>query len=289
MSNLSVFNFQEKSVRTTIHNTTDVWFCLNDVLPILGLQNRAISKFQFDTKGVEKLAIPSNGGEQETAFINEPNLYRVIFRSNKPEAIHFQNWVFNEVLPTIRKTGSYKITISPEQQSALQEVVARRSQGSKNARVEMWARHNRHFKIAKYSQLLAVNFEDALSYLEKMDVKAKLNLGESELQSLLSGTSLDVMRHVGSLYDQIYSLSGEKPSWEFDEENLVKAFVGQFLKNQTLEVRFTDKGMKIDVADPSIMKFRPSELAKFVSLNPAITKTILLELIDVAAKRLSTI
>ena len=45
---------------------------------------------------------------QEVTFISEPNLYRVIFRSNKEQAKQFQDWVFSEVLPTIRKTGSYK-------------------------------------------------------------------------------------------------------------------------------------------------------------------------------------
>ena len=40
-------------------------------------------------------------------FISEENLYRIVFRSIKPEAINFQNWVFAEVLPSIRKTGSY--------------------------------------------------------------------------------------------------------------------------------------------------------------------------------------
>ncbi|MDO9957413.1 BRO family protein, partial [Glaesserella parasuis] len=44
---------------------------------------------------------------QEVTFINEPNLYRIIFRSNKSQAIDFQNWVFEEVLPQIRKTGQY--------------------------------------------------------------------------------------------------------------------------------------------------------------------------------------
>lgn len=62
----------------------------------------------LDEKGVVKNLTPTNGGKQQLIFINEPNLYRVIFRSNKPEAKQFQDWVFNEVLPTIRKTGKYE-------------------------------------------------------------------------------------------------------------------------------------------------------------------------------------
>ena len=104
---IQTFNFGVNEVRTAIKDNGDVYFCLVDVLPVLGLENRAISKFNLDYKGVEKLATPTNGGIQNITFVNEPNLYRVIFRSNKAEARQFQDWVFNEVLPTIRKTGSY--------------------------------------------------------------------------------------------------------------------------------------------------------------------------------------
>ena len=104
---IQTFNFGVNEVRTAIKENGDVYFCLVDVLPVLGLENRAISKFNLDDKGVEKLATPTNGGIQHLTYTNEPNLYRVIFRSNKAEARQFQDWVFNEVLPTIRKTGSY--------------------------------------------------------------------------------------------------------------------------------------------------------------------------------------
>jgi len=57
--------------------------------------------------------IRSSGQQREVTFIDEPNLYRVIFRSNKKEAIQFQNWIFEEVLPSIRKTGSYSVPQQP--------------------------------------------------------------------------------------------------------------------------------------------------------------------------------
>ncbi|EXG30386.1 BRO family, N-terminal domain protein [Acinetobacter baumannii 121738] len=50
---------------------------------------------------------PTNGGMQKLTFISEENLYRIVFRSTKPEALNFQNWVFAEVLPSLRKTGTY--------------------------------------------------------------------------------------------------------------------------------------------------------------------------------------
>ena len=56
---IQTFNFGVNEVRTAIKDNGDVYFCLVDVLPVLGLENRAISKFNLDDKGVEKLATPT--------------------------------------------------------------------------------------------------------------------------------------------------------------------------------------------------------------------------------------
>ncbi|EGP9259546.1 hypothetical protein I0801_004106 [Salmonella enterica] len=102
----------------SFHETHDVriqvidgepWFCLKDVCEILSIANpRDLMAKQLDKEGVDKIYIPTESGKQNITFINEPNLYRVIFRSNKPEAKQFQDWVLNDVLPTIRKTGRYQ-------------------------------------------------------------------------------------------------------------------------------------------------------------------------------------
>lgn len=68
--------------------------------------------------------------------------------------------------------------ISPEQQALLHEIVARRSQGERKIFAEMWARHNRHFKIPRYAELLEIHFPEAVHYLETMDLKAKVEKPE---------------------------------------------------------------------------------------------------------------
>lgn len=101
----------------SFHETHDVciqmianepWFCLKDVCEVLDIKNASQLAAQLDEKGICKTYTPTKGGKQQLVYVNEPNLYRVIFRSNKPEAKQFQDWVFNEVLPTIRKTGRYE-------------------------------------------------------------------------------------------------------------------------------------------------------------------------------------
>lgn len=109
MSNIiAQFNFQSShQVRIALDGQGEPLFCLRDVASILEVQNTKTSRFDLDQKGIAKILTPTSSGVQEITFINEPNLYRVIFRSNKKEARAFQDWVFNEVLPSIRKTGTY--------------------------------------------------------------------------------------------------------------------------------------------------------------------------------------
>ncbi|EIM39979.1 hypothetical protein HADU_03943 [Acinetobacter sp. HA] len=65
-------------------------------------------------------------------------------------------------------------SISPEQQALLHEIVARRSSGERKVYSEMWARHNRHFKIPRYAELLAIHFPESVHYLETMELKSKV-------------------------------------------------------------------------------------------------------------------
>lgn len=139
----SIFNFNNRSVRVALDVNGQPLFCLTDVCKVMHISRSSdllqVSKGYVKNEtpkrqgalnptGVHKIRISTNGGMQELAFINEENLYRVIFRSNKPEALNFQNWVFAEVLPTIRKTGSYsarKTAYEELNRICLQEKVSR--------------------------------------------------------------------------------------------------------------------------------------------------------------------
>ncbi|MEB3766374.1 Bro-N domain-containing protein [Acinetobacter sp. MD2] len=105
--NPSIFNFNQNAIRTAVNADNEPVICLPDVCKAMGFKNAHTSRFNLNPKGIHEMYTLTNGGMQKLTFITEENLYRVIFRSNKPEALNFQNWVFSEVLPSIRKTGSY--------------------------------------------------------------------------------------------------------------------------------------------------------------------------------------
>ena len=104
--NLEIFKNDNFEIRGGLIND-EPYFCLADVCKILDIANSRDAKTRLDLKGVATTDTLTNGGMQKLDFINEPNLYRLIFQSRKPEAETFQEWVFAEVLPSIRKHGGY--------------------------------------------------------------------------------------------------------------------------------------------------------------------------------------
>ncbi|MFK4051217.1 Bro-N domain-containing protein [Acinetobacter venetianus] len=107
MNTVTHFDFKSSSVRIVLDGKGEPLFCLADVCKALVMQRANPSRFSLNPKGVHSLCTPTTSGNQFITFISEENLYRIVFRSTKPEALNFQNWVFSEVLPSLRKTGTY--------------------------------------------------------------------------------------------------------------------------------------------------------------------------------------
>ena len=113
-SSLAIFSYSGNEVRTQVING-EPWFCLKDAAEVLGIKDHGkFLKSDFcDSKGVALNATPSPGGNQSMHFISEPNLYALIMRSRKKEAVAFQRWITHEVIPSIRKTGTYSVNEAP--------------------------------------------------------------------------------------------------------------------------------------------------------------------------------
>lgn len=105
MNQLQTFNFSDQSVRVVIDQNNNPWWYAQDVCNVLGISNGrdAIRSMPED----EKSTVGSTDGGPARNIISEGGLYRLVFQSRKPEAKAFRKWVTSEVLPQIRKTGSY--------------------------------------------------------------------------------------------------------------------------------------------------------------------------------------
>lgn len=98
----------------------------------------------------------------------------ITFFARTPIAKEFRKWVLdvldNEVLQQQIDT---RVKINAQQQATLKEIVDRRCEGSVKRRTELWSRHNQHFRIPRYSELLAIHFQDAVHYLETLTLRTK--------------------------------------------------------------------------------------------------------------------
>ena len=108
MNQLMIFQNNEFGEIRTIEVEKTPYVCLADVCKILDLSNPSQIRTRLKEDGLITNEVTDNFGRKQNAiFINESNLYKVIFQSRKPEAEKFTEWVTTEVLPTIRKTGMY--------------------------------------------------------------------------------------------------------------------------------------------------------------------------------------
>lgn len=99
-------------IRVSINNQGEPMFCLVDVCRALEIKNTSDVKSRLKQDGVGTNEVIDNlGRTQQATFITESNLYKCIFQSRVEKAEQFQDWVCEDVLPTIRKTGNYSIMV----------------------------------------------------------------------------------------------------------------------------------------------------------------------------------
>jgi anti-repressor protein len=104
MSDLELFTYGDTNLRTFVIDG-DAFFAAADALLLLDLARSSIALLDDDEKGVHR--VDTLGGPQDISVISESGLYSLILRSRKPEAKAIKRWLTREVLPSIRRTGSY--------------------------------------------------------------------------------------------------------------------------------------------------------------------------------------
>ncbi len=118
-NHLQLFNFENQQVRTLTINE-EPYFVGKDIATILGYKNTKDALLKHvDEEDKLGAQIATSGQRREMTIINESGLYSLILSSKLPNAKKFKRWVTSEVLPAIRKTGSYQLPQTPEGQIRL--------------------------------------------------------------------------------------------------------------------------------------------------------------------------
>jgi prophage antirepressor-like protein len=127
MADVKIFNspmFGE--LRVTRNKKGELLFCLTDVCKALDLQTGA-TKLRLEKGGISSINTPVQNQygvvfDQTMVYIDEPNFYRCVFGSRKKTAKNFQDWVFNDVLPSLRTTGAYVVA---KEEDSEEDIIAR--------------------------------------------------------------------------------------------------------------------------------------------------------------------
>lgn len=157
MSEIKIFSNQNFGEIRTAGTSEEPLFCLADICKVLDLRVDSVQSRISDAP-IRIGVMDSKGRIQQMNFVSEKNLYRVIMRSDKPQAEPFQDWVCGEVLPSIRKTGAYSVNKNRNFNATTDEV------------------HIALEWINGVSQMLNLNNSSKLLLLEKVAEPMKLPL-----------------------------------------------------------------------------------------------------------------
>ncbi len=243
-SNVSMVPFVHPEfgqVRTMRDEKGEVLFCASDVAKALGYK-RANEAVSAHAKGTVKHRTPTSGGIQELTWIYEPDMYRLITKSKLPAAEKFEKWVFEEVLPSIRKTGGYNV---PNQNSLSPQL---------QLLISMELEQQRQAAELEVVSAKVDNIYDAFS-LDHQDWRE----GSKELINKIA-LKMGGFGHIKEIYTEVYSLLEQRAS------------VNLSLRLSNRKVRMRAEGIAISKVDKVSRLDVIAEDKKLIEIYIAIVK-----------------
>jgi len=168
-----------------VQQNGQIWLTASELAGALGyaksdavtqVYERNKDEFNSSMTTTLKMSVVRKTGkvEMENRIFSLRGAHLIAMFSKTAIAKQFRKWVLDildrEVLNTQIESRQ---TISPEQKDTLHKIIDHKVDGNQGLRAQVWTRHNRHFKINSYHELLAIHFEDSVKYLLEMQIKAK--------------------------------------------------------------------------------------------------------------------
>ena len=173
------FDFDKDNISVFIDNNGNPWFSAQSVCKVLNHSNASQAiKNNCEKEGISTAYTLTNSGRQSIIIINESNLYRLIFKSRLENAKKFQSWVFEKVLPSIRKTGKYSI---PEE-------VKKMSVKHRSALTAEWSA-----KGVKQNEYKILTIEEYRQLFNNTDIRKK-QMNKKEILTLSAFEALESLK-----------------------------------------------------------------------------------------------
>lgn len=178
MTNLSTFEFTKSKTVRVLPKNGEPWFVAKDLATCLDYSKSSITQvtnlFAIVPKQWKHIEeVSTSGGKQKLLLISEQGMYFFVCRSDKPKALPFQMWLAGEVLPSIRKTGSYTMpsdTIDVTQQYLVRTAVSRLAKNNSLAYQRVYHELYERFKVPRYQELKKADFVNVMKFLQASDL-----------------------------------------------------------------------------------------------------------------------
>jgi Rha family phage regulatory protein len=201
---------------------------------------------------------------------------------------------FNWMAAQLFKKETPAITteaISKDQRGALFNLVARRTGKDGKLRAAMWGKLKHHYGYAaSYHELKAVHFDDAVKYLEKMDLKERTDgIGaELNLDDMMGDVKNRFMDHYYGLCDEVKRLGGVVPNYPvFDGEAITKCVIGSMMQSQKMVMSFDHRGgMSAQFVRSDCRTIADGQLAEIIGHPEYVSKRYLPDIMQALMKRL---
>lgn len=207
MTNLQIFNNDRFGQVRIVPVDGELMFVAKDVCDCLEITKHrdAISRLDSDERGSVKLDTP--GGKQDIAAINEYGLYNLVLSSRKPEAKEFKRWITHDVIPAIRKTGSYSMAIPQTLPEALR------------AYANEVESHNTTKAIVAQQEQQIAEFKPVKDYVDKiLSSKSCLTITQIAADYGMSAQELNKILHEAGLQRKV----GDQ--WILYKQHMSKGF-----------------------------------------------------------------
>lgn len=207
MTDLQIFNNDRFGQVRIVPVDGELMFVAKDVCDCLEITKHrdAISRLDSDERGSVKLDTP--GGKQDVAAINEYGLYNLVLSSRKPEAKEFKRWITHDVIPAIRKTGSYSIAIPKTLPEALR------------AYANEVESHNATKAIVAQQEQQIAEFKPVKDYVDKiLSSKSCLTITQIAADYGMSAQELNKILHEAGLQRKV----GDQ--WILYKQHMSKGF-----------------------------------------------------------------
>lgn len=297
---MNSLTFNEVNFNPVLQNDNQIWLTSSELSKALGYaDNRSVSKIfqrnesEFTAKMTTVVKLTTNGinnskRQIDTRIFSLRGCHLIAMFARTKVAQDFRKWVLDILDKEVGQATVERITrltISVEQQKAIRFAVAKRANGVRPHFQTVYTALYREFDIPRYTELLASDFDEAIKFIQTVELVPQI---EHKEFSLVEGKIVNqAMDYVYSLQREIKRLGGNLPSFEFDSQTIAESIITRMVHGKRLMLSFDyDSGSRIKFIPQDHWVITEDNIATIIADNEGVKKSKLPEIMSALFSRM---